>query len=170
MPVKPALLRFHGNRRRERVYTPFIAILKLPFKFYRSWSSQQDGKARAYDRPRRGRFGDQVRRFQSWARGRTHNRIPLLLTARWITGRFSTGREPRSGRARQKSKRRCQMFQGHIDLDAATPVQASAIPDVLFERGLYWAIGRSRVVNLVAAPKWLNLAALQDRADSIQQR
>src|SRR6267142_3885073 len=54
-------------------------------------------------------------------------------------------------RARQKSKRRCQMFQGHIDLDAATPVQASAIPDVLFERGLYWASGRSGVVNLVAA-------------------
>jgi uncharacterized protein len=83
---------------------------------------------------------------------------------------FSTGREPRSGRARQKSKRRCQMFQGHIDLDAATPVQASAIPDVLFERGLYWACGRSGVVNLVAAHKWFNLAALKGRADAIQQR
>jgi len=83
---------------------------------------------------------------------------------------FTTGREPRSGRARQKSKRRCQMFQGHIDLDAATPVEASAIPDVLFERGLYWASGRSGVVNLVAAHKWFNLAALKGRADAIQQR
>jgi hypothetical protein len=83
---------------------------------------------------------------------------------------FTTGREPRSGRARQKSKRRCQMFQGHIDLDAATPVQASAIPDVLFERGLYWASGRSGVVNLVAAHKWFNLAALKGRADAIQLR
>jgi TPR repeat protein len=62
------------------------------------------------------------------------------------------------------------MFQGHIDLDAATLVQASAIPDVLFERGLYWASGRSGVVNLVAAHKWFNLAALKGRADAIQLR
>jgi TPR repeat protein len=62
------------------------------------------------------------------------------------------------------------MFQGHIDLDAATPVQASAMPDVLFERGLYWASGRCGVVNLVAAHKWFNLAALKGRADAIQLR
>ena len=60
------------------------------------------------------------------------------------------------------------MFQGHIDLDAATPVEASAIPDVLFERGLYWASGRSGVVNLVAAHKWFNLAALKGRTDAIR--
>jgi len=62
------------------------------------------------------------------------------------------------------------MFQGHIDQDTATPVQASAIPDVLFERGLYWASGRSGVVNLVAAHKWFNLAALKGRADAILLR
>ena len=62
------------------------------------------------------------------------------------------------------------MFQGHIDLDTATPVEASAIPDVLFERGLYWASGRSGVVNLVAAHKWFNLAALKGRTDAIQLR
>jgi TPR repeat protein len=62
------------------------------------------------------------------------------------------------------------MFQGQINLDAATPVEASAIPDVLFERGLYWASGRSGVVNLVAAHKWFNLAALKGRADAIQLR
>ena len=56
------------------------------------------------------------------------------------------------------------MFQGQIDLDRAAPVEASAIPDVLFERGLYWASGRSGVVNLVAAHKWFNLAALKGRA------
>jgi len=39
------------------------------------------------------------------------------------------------------------MFQGHIDLDAAAPVEASVIPDVLFERGLYWASGRSGVAH-----------------------
>jgi hypothetical protein len=62
------------------------------------------------------------------------------------------------------------MFQGHIDLDAATPVEASAIPDVLFERGLYWASGRSGVVNLVAAHKWFNLAALKGRIDAVELR
>jgi hypothetical protein len=62
------------------------------------------------------------------------------------------------------------MFQGHIDLDTAMPVEASAIPDVLFERGLYWASGRSGVVNLVAAHKWFNLAALKGRVDAIAQR
>ena len=62
------------------------------------------------------------------------------------------------------------MFQGQIDQDTATPVEASAIRDVLFERGLYWASGRSGVVNLVAAHKWFNLAALKGRADAIQMR
>ena len=62
------------------------------------------------------------------------------------------------------------MFQGLFDLDNATPVEASAIPDVLFERGLYWASGRSGVVNLVAAHKWFNLAAVKGRTDAIQMR
>lgn len=62
------------------------------------------------------------------------------------------------------------MIQGHIDLETATAVQSSAIPDVLFERGLYWASGRSGVVNLVAAHKWFNLAALKGRSDAIQLR
>jgi len=79
-----------------------------------------------------------------------------------------TGAAPGTGR--QKSKRRRQMFQGQIDLDTAAPVEASAIPDVLFERGLYWASGRSGVVNLVAAHKWFNLAALKGRTDAIPLR
>ena len=62
------------------------------------------------------------------------------------------------------------MFHGHIDLDTAVPVQASAIPDLLFERGLYWASGRSGVVNLVAAHKWFNLAALKGRTEAIELR
>jgi len=62
------------------------------------------------------------------------------------------------------------MFQGLFDLDCATPVQASAIPDVLFERGLYWASGRSGVVNLVAAHTWFNLAAVKGRNDAIRMR
>ena len=82
-----------------------------------------------------------------------------------------TFRQLDRGRARgeggQKEKGETRMFQGHIDLDTATPVEASAIPDVLFERGLYWASGRSGVVNLVAAHKWFNLAALKGRTDAI---
>jgi TPR repeat protein len=62
------------------------------------------------------------------------------------------------------------MFQGMIDQDAATPVQATAIPDILFERGLYWASGRSGLVDLVAAHKWFNLAALKGRNDAIELR
>jgi hypothetical protein len=62
------------------------------------------------------------------------------------------------------------MFQGYIDQDTAIPVQATAVPDVLFERGLYWSSGRSGVVNLVAAHKWFNLAALKGRSDAIQMR
>jgi hypothetical protein len=62
------------------------------------------------------------------------------------------------------------MFQGHFDLDGAVAVEATAIPDVLFERGLYWASGRSGVVNLVAAHKWFNLAALKGCRDAIAMR
>ena len=62
------------------------------------------------------------------------------------------------------------MFQGAFDLDTATPMDASALSDVLFERGLYWASGRAGVVNLIAAHKWFNLAALKGRGDAIAAR
>ena len=62
------------------------------------------------------------------------------------------------------------MFQGTIDIETAIPVAATAIPDVLFERGLYWASGRSGVVNLIAAHKWFNLAAMKGRSDAIAMR
>ena len=62
------------------------------------------------------------------------------------------------------------MFQGQIDFEAAMPIAETAIQDVLFERGLYWASGRSGIVDLVAAHKWFNLAALKGRADAIQLR
>jgi uncharacterized protein len=88
-----------------------------------------------------------------------------------ITGRFKqwTGAALGNGTA-QKIKKEMKMFQGHIDLDMAIPVEASAIPDVLFERGLYWASGRSGVVNLVAAHKWFNLAASKGRTDAVPMR
>jgi uncharacterized protein len=62
------------------------------------------------------------------------------------------------------------MFQGYIDQDAATPVAATAVPDALFERGMYWASGRSGVVNLIAAHKWFNLAAVKGHAAASAMR
>ena len=62
------------------------------------------------------------------------------------------------------------MFQGQIDFDSAVLVSESAVQDVLFERGLYWASGRGGLVDLVAAHKWFNLAALKGRADAITMR
>ena len=62
------------------------------------------------------------------------------------------------------------MLQGMIDQDLAMPVAETAIPDLLFERGLYWASGRSGLVDLVAAHKWFNLAALKGRAGAITMR
>jgi len=62
------------------------------------------------------------------------------------------------------------MFQGTFDLETATPIDASALSDVLFERGIYWASGRSGIVDLVAAHKWFNLAALKGRKDAVALR
>ncbi|MGY3550231.1 TPR repeat protein [Bradyrhizobium sp. USDA 4472] len=62
------------------------------------------------------------------------------------------------------------MFQGTFDLDTATPIDATALSDVLFERGLYWASGRSGLIDLVAAHKWFNLAALKGRRDAVALR
>ena len=62
------------------------------------------------------------------------------------------------------------MFQGLIDLETATPIGAGALGDVLFERGLYWASGRSGLVDLVAAHKWFNLAAMKGRKDAVALR
>ena len=62
------------------------------------------------------------------------------------------------------------MYQGTIDQDAATPVEATEISDLLFERGLYWASGRSGLVDLVAAHKWFNLAALKGCCGAIALR
>ena len=62
------------------------------------------------------------------------------------------------------------MFHGTIELESAMPIESSMISDVLFERGLYWASGRSGLVDLVAAHKWFNLAALKGRKDAAALR
>jgi hypothetical protein len=87
-----------------------------------------------------------------------------------MTGRWTIGRGPCSGASRRPATWRDGMFREEFDFETATPVDASAIPDVLFERGMYWASGRAGIVNLVAAHKWFNLAALKGRVDAIPMR
>jgi len=62
------------------------------------------------------------------------------------------------------------MFQGLISFDNAEAVDDSAIQDVLFDRGMHWSCGRSGIVDLVAAHKWFNLAAVKGRADAVAMR
>lgn len=62
------------------------------------------------------------------------------------------------------------MFQGTIDTGAAMPVEAVANGDVLFDLGMIYSTGRSGLIDLVAAHKWFNLAALKGRVDAISLR
>src|ERR1700682_5665250 len=90
-------------------------------------------------------------------------------TAVGITGRSTIGQEPRSEQG-GKNKRTDKMFQGHLNLDTAMPVEACANGDVLFDLGMLYASGRSGLVDLVAAHKWFTLAALKGRVDAIPLR
>jgi TPR repeat protein len=62
------------------------------------------------------------------------------------------------------------MFQGQLNLDTAIEVEAGANGDVLFELGMLHASGRIGAVDLIAAHKWFNLAALKGRQDAIAMR
>ncbi|MBN8982267.1 MAG: hypothetical protein J0I29_13470 [Rhizobiales bacterium] len=62
------------------------------------------------------------------------------------------------------------MFQSHIDTSTAMPVEHAANGDVLFDLGMIFSTGRDGIVDLVAAHKWFNLAALKGRADAIALR
>jgi len=78
--------------------------------------------------------------------------------------------ENRAARIKGKNKKERQMFQGHFNLDTAMPVETGANGDVLFDLGMLYASGRSGLVDLVAAHKWFNLAALKGRVDAIALR
>ncbi|CAL78221.1 conserved hypothetical protein [Bradyrhizobium sp. ORS 278] len=62
------------------------------------------------------------------------------------------------------------MFQGQLNLDGAIEVAAGAVGDVLFELGMRHASGREGAVDLIAAHKWFNLAALKGRTDAAAMR
>lgn len=67
-------------------------------------------------------------------------------------------------------------FIGQIDLEAVAPVVVMAAewtvsePDALFDLGLQCSTGRSMPVDLIAAHKWFNLAALKGHAGARAMR
>ncbi len=62
------------------------------------------------------------------------------------------------------------MFQGTIDTCFAEPAEATTNGDLLFDLGMIYSSGREGSVDLVAAHKWFNLAALKGRVDAIAMR
>ncbi|MGN6287005.1 MAG: SEL1-like repeat protein [Afipia sp.] len=62
------------------------------------------------------------------------------------------------------------MFQDTINTTAALPVESAADGNLLFDLGLMYSTGRAGLVDLVAAHKWFNLAALRGRVDAIPLR
>ena len=62
------------------------------------------------------------------------------------------------------------MFQWQFNLDGVTTAEQGANGDVLFELGMLYASGREGVVDLIAAHKWFNLAALKGRVDALKMR
>jgi uncharacterized protein len=62
------------------------------------------------------------------------------------------------------------MFQGQFNLDTAIAAEAAANGDVLFDLGMLHASGRQGAVDLIAAHKWFNLAALRGRVDALAMR
>lgn len=62
------------------------------------------------------------------------------------------------------------MFQRTINTCFAVPVEATTNGDVLFDLGMIYSSGRGGSVDLIAAHKWFNLAALRGRVDAIAMR
>lgn len=62
------------------------------------------------------------------------------------------------------------MFQGIIETSNAVPVETGANGDTLFDLGLMFSTGRAGAIDLVAAHKWFNLAALRGRVDALSHR
>jgi uncharacterized protein len=61
------------------------------------------------------------------------------------------------------------MFQGQLNFDTAIAAEG-ADGNVLFELGMLHASGRQGPIDLIAAHKWFNLAALKGRQDAIAMR
>lgn len=62
------------------------------------------------------------------------------------------------------------MFQGMIETATAVPAEIGASGDALFDLGMMFSTGQGGMLDLVAAHKWFNLAALKGRVDAISHR
>jgi uncharacterized protein len=57
-----------------------------------------------------------------------------------------------------------------LDSNAAPLGQGPADGDMLFELGMTYSVGRDMPVDLIAAHKWFNLAAMKGNIDAIRLR
>lgn len=57
-----------------------------------------------------------------------------------------------------------------LDSDAAPLGEGPAACDMLFELGMMYSVGRDVPVDLVAAHKWFNLAAMKGNSDAVRLR
>jgi uncharacterized protein len=57
-----------------------------------------------------------------------------------------------------------------LDSDAAPLGEGPADGDMLFELGMTYSVGRDMPVDLIAAHKWFNLAAMKGNIDAIRLR
>jgi TPR repeat protein len=57
-----------------------------------------------------------------------------------------------------------------LDSNAAPLGQGPAAGDMLFELGMMYSVGRDAPVDLVAAHKWFNLAAMKGNIDAVRLR
>jgi hypothetical protein len=154
----------NGYRNPKRKGKPNLAIARKCLRHRHFFDSVTGGRLRAFTR-RSSRY------LNCPSKLLVHIRLNKPANGCGKNGVTQLGQGPPSGEnAANDNKGRPNMFHGTLDLDGAAPIVETAIQDVLFERGLYWASGRSGVVNLVAAHKWFNLAALKGRSDAIALR
>src|ERR1700734_2842775 len=57
-----------------------------------------------------------------------------------------------------------------LDSNMAPLGQGPAAGDMLFELGMMYSVGRDAPIDLVAAHKWFNLAAMKGNIDAIRLR
>jgi uncharacterized protein len=57
-----------------------------------------------------------------------------------------------------------------LDSNTAPLGEGPAASDMLFELGMMYSVGRDAPVDLVAAHKWFNLAAMKGNADAVRLR
>jgi len=57
-----------------------------------------------------------------------------------------------------------------LDSNMAPLGEGPAASDMLFELGMMYSVGRDAPVDLVAAHKWFNLAAMKGNSDAVRLR